>query len=170
MGKKAVHFGGGNIGRGFVAEKLFIAGFEVRSLISTLSSFRSDITLGCVYWCFGERHRPTPKHKRIHGDWNWWRRRESQYNFQLSSHQLENSWSRCHWGNSDCGFGKPTSAIELFGSSSDFIGDLCCWSKHLKIHCPCYRQGNRYPYRENSYSGHCLREHDRCYRHPSQLH
>lgn len=29
MGKKAVHFGGGNIGRGFVAEKLHISGFEV---------------------------------------------------------------------------------------------------------------------------------------------
>ena len=29
MGLKAVHFGGGNIGRGFVAEKLCISGFEV---------------------------------------------------------------------------------------------------------------------------------------------
>ncbi|MCJ1450949.1 hypothetical protein MMC28_001283 [Mycoblastus sanguinarius] len=29
MGLKAVHFGGGNIGRGFVAEKLFLSGFEV---------------------------------------------------------------------------------------------------------------------------------------------
>ena len=29
MGLKAVHFGGGNIGRGFVAEKLFQSGFEV---------------------------------------------------------------------------------------------------------------------------------------------
>ena len=29
MGLKAVHFGGGNIGRGFVAEKLCQSGFEV---------------------------------------------------------------------------------------------------------------------------------------------
>ena len=29
MGLKAVHFGGGNIGRGFVAEKLHQSGFEV---------------------------------------------------------------------------------------------------------------------------------------------
>lgn len=29
MGSKAVHFGGGNIGRGFVAEKLHEAGLEV---------------------------------------------------------------------------------------------------------------------------------------------
>ena len=29
MGKKAVHFGGGNIGRGFVAEKLHATGYEV---------------------------------------------------------------------------------------------------------------------------------------------
>jgi len=29
MGLKAVHFGGGNIGRGFVAEKLALSGFEV---------------------------------------------------------------------------------------------------------------------------------------------
>lgn len=30
MGLKAVHFGGGNIGRGFVAEKLSLSGYEVR--------------------------------------------------------------------------------------------------------------------------------------------
>ena len=29
MGLKAVHFGGGNIGRGFVAEKLSATGYEV---------------------------------------------------------------------------------------------------------------------------------------------
>ncbi|KAL8824315.1 MAG: hypothetical protein Q9191_005138 [Dirinaria sp. TL-2023a] len=29
MGKKAVHFGGGNIGRGFVAEKMVLSNFEV---------------------------------------------------------------------------------------------------------------------------------------------
>jgi len=29
MGLKAVHFGGGNIGRGFVAEKLHESGYEV---------------------------------------------------------------------------------------------------------------------------------------------
>lgn len=34
MGLKAVHFGGGNIGRGFVGEKLFQSGFEVRSLVA----------------------------------------------------------------------------------------------------------------------------------------
>jgi mannitol-1-phosphate 5-dehydrogenase len=33
MGKKAIHFGGGNIGRGFVGEKLHISGFEVIQLI-----------------------------------------------------------------------------------------------------------------------------------------
>ena len=29
MGLKAIHFGGGNIGRGFVAEKLHATGYEV---------------------------------------------------------------------------------------------------------------------------------------------
>ena len=29
MGLKAIHFGGGNIGRGFVAEKLSLTGYEV---------------------------------------------------------------------------------------------------------------------------------------------
>ncbi len=28
-GRKAIHFGGGNIGRGFVAEKLHATGYEV---------------------------------------------------------------------------------------------------------------------------------------------
>ena len=32
MGLKAVHFGGGAIGRGFVAEKLTLSGFEVSSI------------------------------------------------------------------------------------------------------------------------------------------
>lgn len=30
MVTKAIHFGGGNIGRGFVAEKLALTGYEVR--------------------------------------------------------------------------------------------------------------------------------------------
>ena len=30
MGLKAVHFGGGNIGRGFVGEKLHQSGYEVK--------------------------------------------------------------------------------------------------------------------------------------------
>jgi mannitol-1-phosphate 5-dehydrogenase len=31
-GKSAIHFGGGNIGRGFVAEKLSLSGYEVSGL------------------------------------------------------------------------------------------------------------------------------------------
>ncbi len=35
MAPKAVHFGGGNIGRGFVAEKLHQSGFEVIYFLSS---------------------------------------------------------------------------------------------------------------------------------------
>ena len=34
MGLKAIHFGGGNIGRGFVAEKLSLSGYEVCRIVS----------------------------------------------------------------------------------------------------------------------------------------
>lgn len=44
MGLKAVHFGGGNIGRGFVAEKLCLSGFEVRQ---DASSLRAPGTKSC---------------------------------------------------------------------------------------------------------------------------
>ena len=48
MGKTAVHFGGGNIGRGFVAEKLVMSGYEVRSLHNNNHSMLSDSHIGCI--------------------------------------------------------------------------------------------------------------------------
>ena len=47
MGLKAVHFGGGNIGRGFVGEKLCQSGFEVSS--STISPLSKQSVSQLVY-------------------------------------------------------------------------------------------------------------------------
>lgn len=49
MGKTAVHFGGGNIGRGFVAEKLNISGYEVGYFTPSLQRKLPDLPSQVVF-------------------------------------------------------------------------------------------------------------------------
>lgn len=49
MGKTAVHFGGGNIGRGFVAEKLHISGYEVGHSVPSLQWMLFDVRSQVVF-------------------------------------------------------------------------------------------------------------------------
>lgn len=57
MGLKAVHFGGGNIGRGFVGEKLHQSGYEV-TIMEELRRIGTDSLreTGCLCRCYGQAH------------------------------------------------------------------------------------------------------------------